>query len=68
MTNVNIDNNITGYIYVFKVTKNMIKDKNSLQYKCNKEMIPDNIIEVKYKDFMKYYEVRNDNSYSYKRN
>ena len=61
MTNVNIDENITGYIYVFRVTEDMIKDKNSLQYKCHKEIIPDDIIEVKLKDYLKYFYIKNNN-------
>ena len=67
MTNVNIDEDIIGYIYVFKIDKDMIKDNNLLQYKCHKEIIPDDVIEIKYKDFMQYYEVRNDSSYSNKK-
>ena len=63
MTNVNIDEDIVGYIYVFKISKDMIKDKNSLQYKCHKEIIPDDVIEIKYKDFMQYYEIRNNQKY-----
>ena len=63
MTNVNIDEDIIGYIYVFKISKDMIKDKNSLQYKCHKEIIPDDVIEIKYKDYMQYYEIRSNKKY-----
>lgn len=57
MSNVRIDENIIGYIYVFKRDNDMIKDKNTYQYKCYKELIPIDIIEVKYKDYKKYYEI-----------
>ena len=64
MKNVSINPNIVGYIYVFKKDDDMIKDKYSYQYKCFKELIPIDIIEVKYKDYEKYFEV---NNYSKKR-
>ncbi len=57
MQNVNIDENIIGYIYVFKKDDDMIKDEESYQYKCYKELIPYDVIEIKYKDFSKYYEI-----------
>lgn len=59
MENVNIDYDIVGYIYVFKYDDSMIKDENSYQYKCFKDyLVPYDVIEVKYKDYMKYYRVR----------
>ena len=61
MKNVNIDDDIVGYIYVFKNSDDMIKDKKSYQYKCYKELVPIDIVEVYYKDFSKYYEVVNNN-------
>jgi hypothetical protein len=54
-----IDENITGYIYVFKKDKAMIKDEGeSLQYKCYKELKPIDIIEVKLKDYLKYINIK----------
>jgi hypothetical protein len=54
-----IDENITGYIYVFKKDKTMIKDEgDSLQYKCYKELTPLDIIEVKLKDYLKYINIK----------
>lgn len=58
MKNVNIDENIKGYIYVFEKKDYMIKDEKSYQYKCYEKLIPYDIIEVYYKDFSKYYEVK----------
>lgn len=57
MKNVIINPNIVGYIYVFIKDDDMIKDKRSYQYKCYKELIPIDIIEVHYKEYEKYYEV-----------
>ena len=57
MSNVNIDEDIIGYIYVFENCSDMIKDSDSYQYKCYKELVPIDVIEVCYKDYMKYYEV-----------
>ena len=36
MENVNIDENIIGYVYVFLRDDDMIKDNDSYQYKCYK--------------------------------
>ena len=59
MSNVNIDEDIIGYIYVFENNPDMIKDNDSYQYKCYKELVPIDVIEVSYNDYMKYYEVIN---------
>lgn len=55
MKNVIIDENMYGYIYVFKKDIDMIKDDNSYQYKCYKEIEPVDIVKVYYKDYKKYY-------------
>ena len=60
MENVNIDKNIIGYVYVIQKEENMIKDTDSYQYKCEDRITPIDVIEVKYSDYEKYYEVRND--------
>ena len=57
MKNVNIDEDIVGYIYVFKKDNDMIKDKHSYQYKCHKSLIPIDVVEIKYKDYKQYYEI-----------
>lgn len=57
MRNVNIDENMKGYIHVFKKDSNMIKDKGSYQYKCYQELIPCDVLEVCYKDFQEYFEI-----------
>ena len=59
MENVNIDENIVGYIYVLLKDEDMIKDNDSYQYKCFKEKQPIDIIKVTYKDFKEYYEIAN---------
>jgi len=59
MSNVNIDENMVGYIYVFEKNDSMIKDEKSYQYKCYEKLVPYDVIQVKYKDFSKYYECRN---------
>lgn len=58
MENVNLDENIEGYIYVFKKNDEMIKGKNNYQYKCFHELIPDDVIKICYKDFSEFYEVK----------
>ena len=58
MRDVITNDDIVGYIYVFKKDADMIKDENSYQYKCYKELVPIDIIEIKYKNYKKYYEIR----------
>lgn len=50
-----IDEDIIGYIYVFKINDKMLKDERSYQYKCFSELEPDDIIKIKYSDYKKYY-------------
>lgn len=57
MSNVHINPDIVGYVYVFKKDKDMIKDMQTYQYKCFKELIPVDIVEVKYKDYERYYQI-----------
>lgn len=59
MSNVNMDENIIGYIYVFKKSEAMIKDERSYQYKCYQELVPIDVVTVTYKDYAKYYEQKN---------
>lgn len=58
MSGVNIPDDIVGYVYVFLRDDDMVKDSNSYQYKCYKELIPIDVVEVHYKDYSEYYEVK----------
>ena len=60
MQNVNVSDDIVGYIYVFKKDDDMIKDSDSLQYKCYKELIPIDIVEIRYEDYKQFYKVINN--------
>jgi hypothetical protein len=53
----NLPDDLSGYIYVFEKTEEMIKDnkKFTTQYRCYNELIPQKIIKVYYKDFEKYF-------------
>lgn len=59
MKNVNIEDHIKGYIYVFQKDSSMIKDEDTYQYKCYHNLKPIDIIEVEYKDFKQYFKVVN---------
>ncbi len=59
MENVNISDDIIGYIYVFLNDNDTIKDSNNYQYKCFKEIVPIDVIEVKFSDYKKYYSIDN---------
>ena len=57
MSNVNLDDDILGYVYVFSKDDSMIKDEDSYQYKCFKKIKPVDIVPVRYGDFSSDYEV-----------
>ena len=61
MENVNINENIIGYVYVFLKDDDMVKDNDSYQYKCYKSKKPIDIIKVTYRDFKSYYCVKTSN-------
>ena len=62
MENVCFSPDMIGYIYVFKNDERFVKDENSYQYKCYQELDYDDVIEVYYRDFAEYYEVKNNKS------
>ena len=55
--NVNIDDDIEGFIYVFPFSKNYEHHGRSIQYKCHENIKPVAVIKVKFKDFKKYYRI-----------
>ena len=62
MENVNIDENIIGYIYVFDYDDKRRKDDgDSLQYTSYEELIPIDVISVCYRDFKEFYYIKNNN-------
>jgi hypothetical protein len=50
-----------GYVYVFLRDETMIKDNDSYQYRCYHELVPIDIIEVRFKDFVDDFEIIQDN-------
>lgn len=55
MNNVNIDDELEGYIYVFDYNNSYTHDGKSIQYKCHENVTPIDVIKIKFKDFKKYY-------------
>lgn len=58
--NVNIDDNIYGYIYVFPYNKSYNHHEDSIQYKCYENIKPIDIVKVKFADFKDYYSINKD--------
>lgn len=57
MENVNVDENIYGYIYVFKNDGTFKNEPvGSLQYKSYNNLKPIDVIKIYYKDYVQYYE------------
>ncbi len=59
--NVNIDDNLEGYIYVFPFEQDFKHNGNSIQYKCHRNITPIDRIKIKFSDFKEYY-IINQNS------
>ena len=53
MNNVNIDDELEGYIYVFDYNNSYTHDGKSIQYKCHENVTPIDVIKIKFKDFKK---------------
>lgn len=60
----NFSDDISGYIYVFNINNDMIKDKDGgkekekkiTQYRCYHSLIPDDVVTIKYSDYAEYFE------------
>lgn len=63
MENVNIDENIVGYIYVFDYNDKIKKDDKTLQYKSYEELTPIDIVPICYKDYKMYYQIIGQNKH-----
>ena len=59
MENMNVFDDMIGYVYVFLKNEAMIKDEGTYQYKCYQSLTPIDVIEIKYGDYKNYYEIVN---------
>lgn len=64
MENVNIDDDLEGYIYVIPFEQDFEHHGNSIQYKCHKSIKPIDIIKIKFSDFKEYYTINQDSKCS----
>ncbi len=62
MSNVNVDDELEGYIYVFDYDDSYTHEGRSIQYKCHKNVVPIDVVCIKFKDFKKYYSINADNN------
>ena len=60
MDNVNVDDELEGYIYVFDYDDSYTHEGRSIQYKCHKNVVPIDVVSIKFKDFKKYYSINID--------
>lgn len=60
MDNVRLDNEQLGYIYVFLFNTKYKNNGNTIQYKCYEQIKPISVVEVKFKDFKRYYSITNE--------
>jgi len=52
-----INSDEKGYVYVFLRDETMIKDNDSYQYRCYHELVPVDIVEIRFKDFVDDFEI-----------
>lgn len=57
MDNVNVDDELEGYIYVFEYNDTYIHEERSIQYKSHKDVIPIDVVKIKFKHFKNYYNI-----------
>ena len=55
MDNVNVDDELEGYIYVFDYDYSYTHEGKSIQYKCHENVVPIDVVSIKFKDFKNYY-------------
>ena len=57
MDNVNVDDELEGYIYAFNFDDSYTHEGNSIQYKCHRNVVPIDIVNIKFKDFKNDYTI-----------
>ncbi len=57
MDNVNIDDELEGYVYVFDFDSTYEHEERSIQYKCHKNVTPIDVIPVRFKDYKQFYTI-----------
>ena len=57
--NVNIDDDLEGFIYVFPFNGNYEHCEKTIQYKCFNNIKPIDVVKVRFADFKKYYQIYN---------
>ena len=60
MDNVNVDDELEGYIYVFDYDDSYTHEGRSIQYKCYKNVVPIDVVSIKFKDFKNFYSINID--------
>lgn len=58
--NRKLKDDVIGYVHVFLKDDTMIKDNDSYQYRCYHQLNPIDVLEVKLKDYKKYYKIEDD--------
>lgn len=57
--NVNIGDDIEGFIYVFPFSEKYEHYGRSIQYKCHENIKPVAVVKVRFEDFKGYYKINN---------
>ena len=57
--NVNIDDDMEGYIYIFPFNESYEHHGRSIQYKCYKNIVPIDVVKISFADFKNYYSINN---------
>ena len=60
MNNVNVNDDIEGFIYVFPFNEEYEHHGKSIQYKCHENIKPTEVLKIKFSDYKKYYSINNE--------
>lgn len=66
MDNVNVDDDLEGYIYVFDYNESYTHEGRSIQYKCHDNVVPIDVIKIKFKDLKNYYIINESKIHKFK--
>ena len=59
MDNVNVNDDIEGFIYVFPFSDKYDHTKGSTQYKCHESIKPIDVVKIKFSNYKNYYIINN---------
>ena len=60
MDNVNISDDIEGYVYIFPYDETKFRKGKVIQYKCYENIKPIDVVKVRFSDFKEFYTINEE--------